>query len=92
MLDIDKQIEAKKKEIELLELKKQEAELNVEIKKIQNIKVEENIIIRRTIYRDEYVPNFIPTIPKYPTCPQPNLPIWISQTQGNTTLGNQVLC
>lgn len=69
MENIDKKIEAKKKELELLELEKKEAELKLEIKKIQKTTVEENIIVRRTIYRDEYVPNLIPAKPYWQTYP-----------------------
>lgn len=80
MENIDKKIEAKKKELELLELEKKEEELRLEIKKIQKTTVEENIIVRRTIYKDEYIPSY-PTYPTY-------LPNYRFLCQAGTAINN----
>jgi hypothetical protein len=53
---LDEQIAQKKKELELLELSKREEQLKIEIETIKHTKVEETVIERRIIYRDEYVP------------------------------------
>lgn len=83
MENIEKKIEAKKKELELLELEKREAELKIEIKKIQKTTIEENVVVRRTIYRDEYVPNYLPSYPV-----KPIWQTWPSQTIFATGVNN----
>lgn len=65
METIDKKIVALKKEIEALELQKQKELLRIEVEKLSKTKVEEEIIIQRKIYRDEYVPTW-PVIPVKP--------------------------
>lgn len=84
MNTIDEQIEQKKKEIELLELKKNEEELKLEIRKINKTTVEETTIIRKIIHQDYPIYNFPLNKPYlYPQYPNT---VWCSATNNLNNL------